>query len=118
MKLYIKLKGENIVGHDWDKEGVEGFIPCKFGEPNQIFDTVKYGYKYKVENGDYVLLSKEEFENQPVKLVNKAQEKIQKLKKKEHDKVHIKEWKEVKKLLTTETELKVVDDIILNLESE
>ena len=119
MKLYIKLdENGQIIGHDWNKENDVSFIKCKFNDPRSIFCTTKVGYCYKVINGEYIQLSENEFNNHPLKLKEKRLKKIYKLKTKIEKQRDKEDWKTIKESLTDKDEIKEVEEIISEIESE
>jgi hypothetical protein len=118
MKWYVKLDGENIVGHVDSRH--PGVNPADYdGQLNvgKLVDKDGY-YIYKYVGGEAVLMDPTEFEANPVTFKRKTFEKVEHLYSKEEKKDKANKWKEVKKdpSLTIE-EQAVIQELIDELEA-
>lgn len=62
MKYYLKLDGENIVGHDYQLDEIHTVEV----EADVLIDFDTCGYKYKCVDGELVELSQEEKDSHPL----------------------------------------------------
>lgn len=112
MKLFVKLSGETIVGHQWDNQDDFDGATYNAEVSNIKLTNEDKDYKYKVVTGSLVELSQAEIDAHPNKIKKDLLDQITEMKHKEKEK---EAWKLVKKLTLTVEQEALVDELIAEL---